>query len=138
MPETEKYLFDDKSFRALMSISAGLGLSVMVGSLASIQLGPDGGFQFAWHWSIVIWMIATGFLNALFWKSLWRYDKDKTVQNKRKLIRMSALLVLLGIGSFLYPIRFIAAIHHSEVVPGLITAAIFLGILGWLMYTIKI
>jgi hypothetical protein len=46
------------------------------------------------------------------------------------------VLVLLGIGSFLYPIRFVEQSYWSGILKGLVTAVTFLGTMLWLIYKV--
>jgi len=127
-------LHQDKVFKRIASWSTGLGLAVMVASLASIQIGTQHGLQFRWHWTVLLWILAALVFNARGWRLVWKLQSNPTPELKRKLRFFCVLLILLGIGAFLYPIRFIAQSYRTDITRGLLTAIIPLGGIGWFIY----
>jgi hypothetical protein len=130
----QKSLVQDKVFRRIVVYSTGLGLSLMLASLASIRIGRAQGLQFTWHWSILVWMGAAVIWNWRFWQSVWDVYEQPSDKTRRKLVIYSILLIALGLAAFLYPIRFISEAYRPDISRGLVTAALFLGILAWFLY----
>jgi hypothetical protein len=127
-------LHQDSVFKRIVVASTGLGLACMLASLAAIRIGRDTGLEFVWHWSILVVVAAGVFWNARFWKAVWAEQQSSTADSRRKVKVHLAVLALLGIGSFLYPIRFIEQSYWSAIARGLFTAATFLATMCWLIY----
>lgn len=106
----------------------------MVASLASIQIGKPHGLQFRWHWTVLIWIFAALIFNARGWNIVWKLQDSPSPELKRRLKIFCALLILLGFGAFLYPIRFIAQSYRTDITQGLLTAIIPLAGIGWFIY----
>lgn len=136
MQESEKSLFQDKMLRKIVTGSTGLGLALMFASLASIQFGNGHGLRFRWHWTILLWMAAAAVWNSRFWKALWQIQETPapSPRLRKKVTVYSWILLLMGLGAFLYPIRFIAETYRADIGRGLITAALFLGTLVWMVF----
>lgn len=119
-------LIQDKIFRRIVVCSTGLGISFMLASLAAVQFGKAEGLHFKWHGSIAIVIIVGAFWNWRFWNLLWRAHDVPDSNHRRKIVTAFALLFALGLGTFLYPMRFVSTEHHLEISYGLITAVLFL------------
>lgn len=117
-----------------MVASTGLGISLMLASVAAVQFGKTNGLQFAWHWSIAVVMALGFYWNASFWRLIWRSYDTPGLNLRKKLLGSFAFLMAIGLATFLYPIRFVAAEYHFEISRGLITAVLFLGAMGTLIY----
>jgi hypothetical protein len=65
---------------------------------------------------------------------VWELQENPSDQTRRKLGWHLGILFLLGIGSFLYPVRFVEQSYWNGILRGLVTAATFLGTMGWLIY----
>jgi len=124
-------LHQDSVFRRIVVVSTGLALSGMLGSLASIEISRNAGLRFQWHWTVALWIGAALLWNWRFWHLIWKAQGDSSPALRRKIIVSCLLLAGLGIGAFLYPIRFLADSYLPEIGRGLVTAALFLGTLGW-------
>ncbi|HVK59722.1 MAG TPA: hypothetical protein VM735_13135, partial [Candidatus Kapabacteria bacterium] len=129
-------MFEDKTFRRIVVGSTGLGLVFMFASLAAVQFGKNAGLEFKWHWSIAVVILVTGYWNARFWRIVWAAQENPGGTFRRKLMTSFAFLFGLGFATFLYPMRFVAPQHHLEISGGLLTAIIFLGITGMLIYKV--
>ena len=127
-------LYQDRTFRNIVVGSTGLGLACMLGSVAAIRISKDAGLQFGWHWSVLIMAAAVVLWNRRFWNIIWELQERSTDKIKRRLAFHLGVLTLLGIGSFLYPIRFIEHSYWSGILKGLLTAGTFLGTMVWLIY----
>jgi hypothetical protein len=126
--------FQDKLLRRIVVASTGLGIALMLASLAAVQFGKAQSLQFAWHWSIGVVMVLGAYWNRRFWKLIWQASDVPSANLKRNITIAFALLLALGLGTFLYPIRFISAEYHVPISRGLATAVLFLGTMGWLIY----
>jgi hypothetical protein len=127
-------LYQDSSFRRIVVSSTGLGLACMLGSVASVRISRGAGLQFGWHWSILVLAAAVMLWNGRFWRVVWQLQEQPGPDLKRKLGIHLGVLLLLGIGSFLYPIRFIEQGYWNGILRGLFTAVAFLGTMVWLIY----
>jgi hypothetical protein len=127
-------LYQDSLFRRIVVTSTGLGLACMLGSVAAIQIGKGTGLQFRWHWTILVFAAAVVIWNSRFWKVLWELQESPTRKARRKLGLHLAILLLLGAGSFVYPVRFVEQSYWNGIARGLVTAVTFLGTMLWLIY----
>jgi hypothetical protein len=73
-----------------------------------------------------------GSLELAFLEVVWAAQEDGQPTSKGKLVFHLAILV--GLGSFLYPIRFIEHSYRNGILRGLLTAGAFLGTMLWLIY----
>ena len=94
-------LYQDSLFRKIVVGSTGLGLACMLGSAAAIQIGKGTGLQFRWHWSVLVFAAVVVIWNSRFWKVVWELQENPTDRTRRKLGLHLAVLLLLGVGSFL-------------------------------------
>ena|SRR5436190_8298688 len=127
-------LLEDKSFKRIVVFSTGLGLSSMIASLAAIRIGKSEGLQFVWHWTILFWMAAAAIWNWKFWNVVWEVQASPTASAKKKLGAYCGVLLAIGLGAFLYPIRFLEESYLGGIGMGLITAFTFLGTMFWIIY----
>ena len=127
-------LYQDSTFRKITAASTGFGLACMLGSAAAIRLTPGAGLQFGWHWSILIVAALAVVWNFRFWKLVWRLQEHEGGNAKQKLKFHFGVLLLIGLGTFLYPIRFIEQSHWDGILRGLVFAGAFLGTMFWLIY----
>lgn len=136
MNDAETTPFENTQFKKIVVASTALGLAFMIGSLASIRIGAEVGLKFVWHWSIPFWIAAVVLWNSRFWSVVWQTQKNPTTKTKRKLFLYIGLLAILGLGSFLYPIRFVEQGFWSDISHGLVRAVLFLGILFYSMFKV--
>jgi hypothetical protein len=134
MRDPNQTLLEDKPFKGIVVFSTGLGLALMLASLAAIRIGKVEGLQFAWHWTILLWMAAAAIWNWRFWNVVWQVQRDPTPQAKKRLIFHCGILFAIGLGAFLYPIRFIEQSYWAGIGMGLVTAFTFLGIMFWIIF----
>ena len=127
-------IYQDGVFRKIVVGSTGLGLACMLGTAASVQISKGAGLEFGWHWTTIVVAAAVIFWNMRFWKLLWELQEKHSPKTRQKLSLHLVILALLGIGSFLYPIRFIEESHWDGILRGLVTAFSFIGTLLWLIY----
>ena len=124
----EKYLPTDKTFKVIVIGSSGLALATVTGSAAALEHSPGQGLHFAWHWSVLVWSAAAALCAWPFWRLVWAVQECPTRKTKARLLAFCFFLLLLGLGLFLYPMRFTSAAFRSEALVGLALAAVFLGI----------
>ena len=136
MTNDQKTPFQDSGFVRIVVGSTGLGLALMLGSLAAVQVDGSHHYQFGFNWTVPLWMIAAVYGNNRFWKSVWQAQSDPNPKNKKNAVINAGVLAALAIGAFLYPLRFIEAGNLWAVARGLVTAVIFLSILGTFIYQI--
>ena len=106
----------------------------MLGSAAAIRIGEGTGLQFGWHWSIAVVALAVVAWNWRFWNLVWEFQEDQSKKTRGKLVFHLGILLLLGLGTFLYPMRFIEQSHWDGILKGLATAVTFLGTVLWLLF----
>ena len=119
MKQTQKPLTQDPIFVQIVVSSTGLGLALMLGSLAAVKFTDANRLQFGWNWFIPMWMTVAVIGNQRFWKAVWQAQNDPTPKAKKRLTIHSALLVALAIVRPIDPARGPSAnlLLKDEVVP---------------------
>ena len=120
---------------------AGLGTSVafgvMVASLFALRSVPNG-FTFELNAAAVISFIAAAVPAWFYWRLVARIAVDKAPQRrKKKFIVFSVGLMLVGIVSFLYPLKFIPEEKRKDVFVGLTLAVACVTGVGVVMWKVK-
>lgn len=124
----------ESSFRKVMVWSTGLGLAALFGSMAALRPGDGRWLQFGWNWMILVWAVAAWLLNGRWWAAVLEMQDRPNPESRKRLLRYSVLLGLLGLAAFLYPIRFAAGEHYRALTEGLIKAVAALSFVGWMLY----
>ena len=124
----------DRTFRNIVAVSTGLALASMFASLASLKIERETGLSFRWHWGILPWTMAGAAAAWYFWRLVWAAQSIPSPENKKRLTRFSFVLIAMGAGAFLYPIRYVFAGYRNEISTGLIKAVIFLAVGAWVAY----
>ena len=120
---------------------AGLGASVafgaMVGSLFAVKATPEGlGFEL--NVATVLAFLAAGTFAWFYWRMVARLAADKAPQHRgRKFVVFSIGLILVGVVSFLYPLKFIAPEKRWDVFVGLTLAFCAITGVGIVMWKVK-
>jgi len=136
MSKQEISLFDQKTFRAIVVQGTGLTLATMLGSLALIHGRDASGFQWAWNgWSVALFIGGFAFMRN-FWQSVFQSAASGLHADKAKVVFRVFALAALGLGSFLYPVRFLASENYFQIARGLFTAFVFLGLVGVMLYKV--
>ena len=136
MNEQDTPLFEQKLFRMIMVGGSGLTLAVMLSSLALIKGHDQTGFQWAWsYWSVLIFA-AGALFNRSFWNAIFRAGSEPSHANKAKVVYHVFGLIVLGVGAFLYPVRFLGHENYVAIARGLFTAVTFLGGVVVLLYKV--
>ena len=120
---------------------AGLGASVafgaMVASLFAVKATPEG-LAFELNLATVLAFVAAGILAWFYWRMVARMASDKAPQQRRKkFIVFSLGLILVGLVSFLYPLKFVPAEKRWDVFVGLSLAAGCITAIGLVMWKVK-
>jgi hypothetical protein len=120
----------------VFTISTALAFGCMVATLEALR--PDAtGFSFDPSYKTVIAFIA----GAAVVFPIWRVVLNGTRLGKRNIRFVIgieiALLVLLGVGAFLYPLRFVPREKWPEIRTGLLTAIVALSCVGGLLIGVK-
>jgi hypothetical protein len=130
---------EDPFFRQLVSLASSLAISGMLASLAAVEKGAvSGRLEFHWHWAVLpLGLIGLG-LGHVFWRLLWQAQRDNRVESQRRVRWFAALLGLIAISSFLYPLRYLQPERRSDVFIGFGLAVVVLTAFGFLIaYTIR-
>lgn len=124
---------EDPFFRRLVSISTGLALAGMLGSLAVFERGSHGKLILRWHWAAIP-LVGVGLvLGIQFWRVLWQAQSQNTPAARGRLRRFGILLAVIAVGSFAYPMRYLQPERRAEVFTGLGLAVVVLSAFGWLI-----
>jgi heme/copper-type cytochrome/quinol oxidase subunit 3 len=121
----------------IAGVGASLAFGVMVASLFALKSAPDG-FSFELNVITVIAFLAAATAAWFYWRLIARMAVDRAPERrKKKFVAFSIGLVLVGLISFLYPLKFIAAEKRKDVFVGLAMAAgCILGV-GFVMMKVK-
>jgi hypothetical protein len=114
-------------FRAIVVGITSLTLSVMLGSLAFVTGRDTSGFQWGWSWWGLVWFAGGLFVALSFCRAVLRLQVERSDKNKAKLVYRGFGLFLLGVGAFLFPLRFFEQQYYFSAGRGLFTAFVFLG-----------
>jgi peptidoglycan/LPS O-acetylase OafA/YrhL len=120
---------------------AGLGASVafgaMVGSLFAVKSGPEG-LTFELNVATIVAFLVAGMFAWFYWRMVERMAADKAPQRRRKkFIVFSVGLLLVGVVSFLYPLKFIPPEKRWDVFVGLSLAVLCVSGVGAVMWKVK-
>ena len=121
----------------IAGVGASLAFGAMVASLFALKTNP-GGFVFELNVPTVISFIAAGTLAWFYWRLVARMAVDKAPQQRRKrFIVFSVGLLLVGVVSFLYPLKFIPPEKRKDVFTGLALAVGCVVGVGFVMWKVK-
>ncbi len=118
-------------------IGASLAFGAMVASLFALNIAADG-FSFELNAGAVIAFIVAALFGWFYWRMIARLAVDKAPELRRKkFIAFSAGLLLVGVVSFLYPLKFIPPEKRTDVFVGLALAALCILGVGVVMWRVK-
>jgi hypothetical protein len=119
---SEKSAGSSTLFR-IAGIGASLAFGAMVASLFALKSKPNG-FSFEINAIAIVAFVVAGALGWFYWRMIARMATDSAPQvRKKKFVVFSIGLVLIGIVSFLYPLKFIPKEKRKDVFIGLALAA---------------
>ena len=121
----------------IAGVGASLAFGVMVGTLFALKPVPDG-LAFELNAAAIVAFIAAGIFAWLYWRMIERMALEKVpAQRKRRFILFSVGLVLVGVVSFLYPLKFVPAEKRKDVFTGLALAVAVLSGVGFVMWKVR-
>ena len=127
---------DNTLFR-IAGLGASFAFGAMVASLFALRRVHDG-FSFEWNVAAVIAFFGAGALAWCYWRMVARMAMEKTpAPRTKKFILFSIGIVVVGIVSFLYPLKFIPAEKRQDVFIGLSLAAVCVTGVGLVMWKVK-
>jgi uncharacterized membrane-anchored protein len=116
---------------------ASLAFGAMVASLFALKPLPDG-LSFELNAGVVISFLAAAALAWFYWRLVARMAVEKAPQSRnKKFIIFSIGILIVGIVSFLYPLKFIAAEKRQDVFIGLALAFACIAGVGFVMWKVK-
>lgn len=135
-PNRESSGGDSALFR-IAGLGASMAFGVMVASLFALR-SVSNGFTFELNAAAVISFFAAAVPAWFYWRLVARMAVDKAPQQRRKkFIVFSAGLILVGIVSFLYPLKFIPEEKRVDVFVGLSLAVGCITGVGFVMWKVK-
>ncbi len=117
--------------------SSALGSGCLIASLPIVQSGP-GGIDFRWsNWAVPAFVLGAAIAIG-FWQLIFRLAgrRGDEAASRRKLYAASAGLMLVALGAFIYPLRFVVPDRRTDVLIGLGMAVIVLSAVGMLIRTV--
>jgi hypothetical protein len=69
-----------------------------------------------------------------FWRLIFRFDEGVSEDKSKRLWRAGAVLLVVAVGCFLYPLRLVSPEKRLEVILGLSSALVVLSAIGWLIF----
>jgi len=124
----------ERDFIKIAAGSTGLGLGIMLASLAALDRDKSGySFHLLSPWVAAAFAVGAA-LGYFYWILLGR---SETLRNGPRLLRgASAFLLIVGFGGFLYPLRFVPREKLPEILEGLAGAVFVLSLLGFMIWRI--
>jgi hypothetical protein len=121
----------------IAGVGASLAFGSMVASLFALQPTREG-FTFALNVGAIISFTVAATFTWFYWRMIARMASDRAPERrKKKFIVFSAGLILIGILSFLYPLKFIPKEKRKDVFVGLALAAACITGVGFVMMKVK-
>lgn len=121
----------------IAGIGASLAFGAMVATLFALKSAPNG-FAFEINIGTVVSFFAAAAFAWSYWRMVERMATDKNPQKRRKkFIVFSIGLVLVGLVSFAYPMKFIPAEKRGDVFVGLALAFACITGVGMVMWKVK-
>lgn len=134
--QTEKPSGSSALFR-IAGVGASLAFGVMVASLFAIKPVTEG-LAFELNASVIISFIAAAVVAWFYWRMVARMAMARAPEQRRKkFAAFSVGLLLVGIVSFLYPLKFIPAEKRKDVFIGLGLAIVVLSGVGGVMWKVR-
>src|SRR5271165_4716055 len=103
----------DVAFKRLAVVSTAIGFALALGTAACLQRAADHGLELRWHWRAVIWMALGVWAAFHLWQLVWRAQAETEPKAKARLKRFCAVVIILALGVFVYPIAFVSSEHFS-------------------------
>ena len=123
----------DRQFRSVVVLGTALAFGGMLGSLGVVGRDREG-LHFSFHWSAPVLFLVGAALAVGFWRLIFRFDEGVSEDKSKRLWRAGAVLLVVAVGCFLYPLRLVSPEKRLEVVFGLSSALVVLSAIGWLIF----
>jgi len=121
----------------IVGFCTAMAFGAMVGSLFAVRSMPDG-LTFQLTAGAVIAFFGAGFVAWFYWRLVEKMASGQAPeQRRRRFILFSAGLLVVGIISFLYPLKFIPAEKRRDVFIGLVLAVGCIAGVGFVMWHVK-
>jgi len=121
----------------IAGIGASMAFGAMVASLFALRPVTDG-FAFELNAPTIVSFVLAATFAWFYWRMVARMATEKSPEHrKRKFMVFSLGLVLVGIVSFLYPLKFIPEEKRYDVFFGLALAMACIGGVGVVMWKVK-
>ncbi len=121
----------------LVGVASGLAFGGMVASLFAVKSTP-GGLVFELNAGAVISFVVCAVIAWFYWRVVERMAMGAAPQQRRRRFKLfSAGLLLVGVISFLYPLKFIPEEKRKDVFIGLALAIGVLSGVGYVMCHVK-
>jgi hypothetical protein len=134
---SEQTAANDSALFRIAGVGASLAFGAMVASLFAIKPVPDG-LAFELNAGAVISFLLAAIFAWFYWRMIARMAAEKAPeQRKKKFVVFSLGLVLVGVISFLYPLKFIPAEKRQDVFIGLALAFACITGVGVVMWKVK-
>ncbi len=115
----------NRDFFRIASFSTALALGCAAATVYSVKLG-SAGITIELSWGTLVAFAAAAGVGVYYWRLIEK--------GRRSARWLDAVMILLGLALFLYPVRFVAPEKKVDVAVGLVLAMIFLGTAGWLIW----
>jgi hypothetical protein len=124
---------NERDIVRIATLSTALGMGTVFASNQSLTRDANG---FIWHLSAhtLLAFVVGAAIGYSYWKIIAR-SSDR--QASGLLRAASFMLLLVGIGAFLYPLRFLPTDQLPDVAKGLGVDVVALSALGWILWQIR-
>jgi len=126
----------DSTLFRIAGFGASFAFGAMVASLFALKPVPDG-LSFELNAGAVVSFIAAALFAWFYWRLIARMATDPSTPRKKKFLIFSAGVVVIGIISFLYPLKFVPASKRADVFIGLALAIGCITGVGIVMWKVK-
>ena len=121
---------NERNLFKVMALSTALAFGALLASLESLR-SDAAGFSFHLSLRTLLAFLVGGGIALGYWRVVL---KSGNAVRRTGLVAGTVLLVLLGIGAFLYPLRFVSRDKLPDILVGLGLAAGALSIVGGLLW----
>jgi hypothetical protein len=124
---------NERLFFRVASCSIAVGFGFEFAAMESTGMDPSG---FSLH--ITIGTLLAFVIGVAFGWSFWRIVARDSGSKPSPIQRLATILLVLGsVGGFLYPLRFLSHERLVETLQGLVSVAVALSLVGFMLWRIK-
>jgi hypothetical protein len=124
---------NERDIQRIIKLGTAIGFGCMVASLEALRSNPGGiSFQITWRTFAVFALGAAAMFP--FWRVVFNLVSGNRQRSRH--VWAALLVLLIGIGAFLYPSRFVPAEKLRDMYIGLAIAVCALSIVAYLLITI--